>query len=812
MSDLPITAVLPRLLDALAEAPNLVLAAPPGAGKTTGVPLALLGTPWATGRIVMLEPRRLAARAAAERMAESLGEPVGQTVGYRIRGERKIGRATRIEVITEGILTRMLQSDPELSGISALLFDEIHERSIHSDLGLALALEAQAALRPDLRIVAMSATLDTARIAAVMENCQVVESAGRMHPVETRHLDRPWRKSNQSRPGQSRPNQSRARLEEAVSDLTRRALAEAEGDALVFLPGVGEITRAAALIRTACPDIEVRELHGALPFAAQRKALAPADKRRVVLATAIAETSLTVAGIRIVIDAGLSRSARVSPATGMSRLVTGPVSRAQADQRRGRAGRTAPGICYRLWTKGEEGALPAFAEPEILTTDLAPLALELAIWGVEDPASLSFLDPPPDAAMTEARRLLGDLGALDPAGRVTAHGRAMAEHPLHPRLAHMLIAAPEAEKPTAALVAAILSEGDPMRGTGEADLGLRITALTANRTEALDPARKARLLQEAKRLHPGGCARAAVAGRVLLHAYPDRVGLRRPGEAPSYLLSGGRGAAFRSADALAGQRLIVAAELEDTGREATIRLATPISEAELRAAFPNKITWEERVAWSKRNRQVEARRREMFGAIALADQHWREAPPEALGAALADGIRDRGLAVLPWSKASQLLRKRVAWLAGSAIAGLPDWSDDALLATLDAWLTPHLAGMRRIEETEALDLAAILREGLDWPVSQAIDKAAPAMFLTPLGSKVAIDYAGDAPTIRVRVQELFGLAEHPMAANLPMTIELLSPAGRPVQVTQDLPGFWQGSYRDVAKDMRARYPKHPWAR
>ena len=807
---LPITPVLPAIVARLADRPNLVLAASPGAGKTTGVPLALLGAPWASGRILVLEPRRLAARNAALRMAETLNEAPGARVGYRIRGEAKTSSATRIEVITEGILTRMLQSDPSLDGVSAVLFDEIHERSIHSDLGLALALEAQAALRPDLRILAMSATVDTARLARVMGDCPVIESEGRMFPVETRYLAQPWR----------RPTARGPRFEEALAELIRTALAEAEGDVLAFLPGVAEIVRTQAALARLCPGLAVQPLHGGMPFAEQQRALVKGPARRAVLATALAETSLTVDGIRIVVDGGLARSARVNPATGMSRLVTGPVSRAGADQRRGRAGRLAPGVCYRLWTRGEEGALPAFAEPEILTTDLAPLALELAIWGVADPAELAFIDPPPAGAVEEARGLLRDLGALDPAGRVTAHGREMAGHPLHPRLAHMLLRAETpAERATAALIAATLSEGDPMRGGPmrggpSADLGQRITALTRRDAgDALDRGKADRIRHEAKRLNSGkglDAARADLAGRMLQLAYPDRVGLRRKGEAPRYLLSGGRGAAFRAEEALATQRLIVVADVEDKGREATIRLAAGLAEADLRDRFADRIAWVETADWSRRNRQVEARRREMFGAIALNDQNWRDVPEEALGTALADGIRERGIDALPWSKGAQLLRRRVAWLRASGMQAAPDWSDTALMDRLDDWLTPHLAGMRRIEEIGGLDLASLLEAGLDWAAKQEIDRAAPARFVTPLGSSIAIDYAAEAPTIRARVQELFGLTSHPMAAGQPLLIELLSPAQRPVQVTRDLPGFWAGSYADVAKDMRARYPKHPW--
>ena len=838
---LPIDPALPGLLAALETGRNAVLAAPPGAGKTTRVPLALLTAGWAgAGRILVLEPRRIAARAAAERMAELMGEAVGGTVGYRIRGETRVSGATRIEVVTEGVLTRMLQADPELPGIAAVLFDEIHERSIHTDLGLALALEVQGALRPDLRLLAMSATLDTGAVARLMGNVQggapVIESAGRMFGVETRWLERP----------RVRPGGRGSRFEEAAAELVGRALEEADGDALVFLPGAGEINRVAALIARRHRDVALCPLYGALPFARQRAALRPdpEGRRKVVLATAIAETSLTVEGIGIVVDCGRARRARMNPGTGMSRLVTVPVSRAEADQRRGRAGRLRPGVCYRMWTKGEEGALPAFAPPEILEADLAPLALELALWGIDDPGVLAFLDPPPGPALAEARKLLAALGALDPAGRITAHGRAMAARPVHPRLAHMTIRAEaRGQAAEAALIAALLGERDLLRGKGRppTDLALRLAALADPKRFAAEHAFEAdrgaveRIRAEARRLarqfkgggraDPAGTVSraASCAGALLSLAYPDRIGLRRRhdsgGEAPRYLLSGGRGAVLAADDPLASQRLIVAADLEDKGREATIRLSAALAEADLRALHGDQIGWRSIAEWSHRTRQVEARSREMFGAIALADRHWRDAPPEALGAALAEGIRAVGLDALDWSKAAISLRARVAWLrsqGGGLAARLPDWSNAGLLAGLDDWLTPHLAGLRRIEEVARLDLGALLRAALDRETLRQIDRAAPSHFETPLGDRVAIryrgGYGGEAPVLSIRVQELFGITAHPAVGDPPvaLVIELLSPARRPVQTTSDLPGFWASSYREVRKEMRARYPRHPW--
>ncbi len=812
-SALPIDAVLPDLRAALAAGTAAVLVAPPGAGKTTRVPLALLHEPWVRGgRILMLEPRRIAARAAAERLAESLGERPGGAVGYRIRGESRIGRDTRIEVVTEGVLTRLLQSDPELPGVAAILFDEIHERSIHSDLGLALALEVQGALRPELRLLAMSATLDAAAVSGLLGGAPVIESEGRLHPVETRWLDRP-------------PPRARGAFEGAMADLIVRALAETAhapgGDVLAFLPGAGEIRRVEALLAGRLPGVALRPLYGALPAEAQRTALLPEPdgRRRVVLATAIAETSLTVAGVRIVVDGGRARRQRVHPATGMGRLVTVPVSRAEAEQRRGRAGRLGPGLCYRLWSRAEEGALPEAAPAEILEADLAPLALELAAWGAE-PADLAFLDPPPAPAMAEARALLEGLGALDAGGRITPHGRRLAELPAHPRLAEMLVRGEAAGLGgEAALLAALLADRDPFpRGLGS-DLGARLAALAGDRApEGTDRGALARIRAEARRLSRARAdpARArAAAGRLLAHAYPDRIGLRRPGEAARHLLSGGRGARLRAEDPLAGARLLVAAELEDAGREAEIRLAAPIAEAELREVLGARIGWVSEARWSKREGRVVARREERLGAIALASRIWTDAPAEALGAALVEGIRARGLDALPWPDAARRLLARVRWLAagtGPLAARLPDWSETGLLARLEDWLAPHLAGLARIEETAGVDLAGALRADLGWELAQEVDRAAPERIETPLGSRIAIDYARAEPTLSVRVQELFGTTEHPTTGDppVPLVLELLSPAGRPVQITRDLPGFWTGAWAEVAREMRARYPRHPW--
>ncbi|MDF0602228.1 ATP-dependent helicase HrpB [Psychromarinibacter sp. C21-152] len=785
--ELPIDAALPELTRALRAAGRAVLQAPPGAGKTTRVPLAMLeaGLP-AAGRIVMLEPRRLAARGAAARMAETLGEPVGETVGYRMRGETRVSKATRIEVVTEGILTRMLQSDPELGGVGALIFDEFHERSLNADLGLALSWEVREALRPDLMVLVMSATLDAGPVAEMLD-APVVTSEGRSHPVDLRWQERPVAKGQ--------------RFEAAMADLVAQAVGETDGGVLAFLPGEGEIRRVAAALEGRLPaGVAVQPLYGALPFSAQRAAVAPLETgRKLVLATAIAETALTIQDVRVVVDGGLARRARFDPGRGMTRLVTERVTRAEATQRTGRAGRVAPGLCYRLWTKGEDGGLQAFPPPEITTADLCGLALELAMWGVQGPEELSLLTPPPEKGLAEARALLVELGALDAAGHVTGHGRALAALPLHPRLAHMLAVA----GPEAAPLAALLNDRDPLRGEGT-DLTLRLKALRrAKGNPALE-----RIATEAKRLRrlagqPEGAARTPAEMAAL--AYPDRVGLRRPGDAPRWLLSGGTGAEMDAGDPLAGSRLIVATELTGGGREAKIRQAVALTEAELRGLYGDRIGWHDVCRWSKRHRRVEARQQERFGALVLDDRIWKNPPPEAFAAALLDAVRDLGL---PWTDRARRLQSRIELLRGQG-ADLPDSSDAALMKTLEDWLLPALAGRRSLD---GLDIADALLARLDWPQRQALDRLAPPDFETPLGRKIPIDYAGGTPQIEVRLQEMFGVTEHPVIGpdRLPLKVTLLSPARRPVQVTTDLPGFWATSYAEVRKDMRGQYPKHPW--
>ncbi|WP_420569431.1 ATP-dependent helicase HrpB [Thalassovita sp.] len=796
-TQLPIHEALPELIDALRSAGRAVLQAPPGAGKTTVVPLAMLQAGLTKGRILMLEPRRLAARAAAERMATTLGEKPGQTVGYRVRGEAKTSKATQIEVVTEGILTRMIQSDPELSGIGAVLFDEFHERSLNADLGLALCLEIAGALREDLILLAMSATLDAGPVAALMGDVPVITSEGRSYPVTLKHLDRPLDK--------------RTRLENATADLVSKAIGETQGGVLVFLPGEGEIRRTEALLKSRLPDdCHLRPLFGAMDFAAQRAAIQPAQTgRKVVLATSIAETSLTIQDIRVVVDAGRARRARFDPGSGMSRLVTERVTRAEATQRTGRAGRVAEGTCYRLWTKGEEGALMAYPPAEIEAADLAGLALELAVWGA-DPAELPFLTPPNPGVYAEAQALLTMLGALDDKARITDHGKALAKLPLHPRLAHMLTVA----GPQAAMLAALLGDRDPLPSSAPVDLSLRLEALSDPRRYAETrphPANRGaveRIRTEAKRLSRQTRGEQDMLGpaEMAALAYPDRVGLRRKGDTPRFVLSGGKGAILDDNDPLAGTRLIVVTDTDGNPREAKIRQAIQITESELRGLFADQIHWQEICEWSKRERRVIARKREMLGAVTLDDRIWKDAPPDAVATAMLDGVRDLGIVL---SDAAKRFVARVM-LVREAGHALPDMSADALMDSIQDWLLPHLSGVKTANGWKKFDLLPALRGMLDWNQMQVLDRAAPAHFTTPLGRKIPIDYGGETPEISLRLQEMFGQTTHPTVGRQPLRVTLLSPAGRPVQTTMDIPGFWASSYADVRKDMRGRYPRHPW--
>ena len=798
---LPIDAVLPQVLDCLTQSGRVVLQAPPGAGKTTRTPLAILDSGQCPGKILMLEPRRLAARAAAERMADTLGEELGETVGYRIRGQSKIGPNTRIEVLTEGILTRMIQADPELPGVSAILFDEFHERSLAADLGLALTWELRETLREDLWLVVMSATLDAAPVAALLNDAPIVTSTGRSFPVELTYLPRPAPKDL--------PFEAQAR------NLILQAVADTEGGILVFLPGEAEIRRTKAALQDHLPkNCVLRPLLGNLPFAEQQLAIRPEARknlRKIVLATAIAETSLTIQDVRVVVDCGRARRARYDPEKGLQRLVTERVSKAEATQRAGRAGRVAAGRCYRMWARAEEGAMPAFAPPEIAISDLAPLALELAQWG-SGPEDLAFLTPPAPGPWAQAKALLGQLGALSD-GRLTPHGAALAKLPLHPRLAQMLLQA----GPRAAPLAALLSDRDIL-STQNCDLTPALTALTrptGNKEQAgpiRDHSALDRIKQDAKRLSrlaPKGTREIALSpAQCLALAYPERVAQRRPGPQPRYIMAGGKGAVLARDDSLANARYLVISDLGNphfsTGPDPKIRRALALGEAELREVFADQITWETLCHWSKRHRRVIANRSEMLGALSLTQEVWRDAPREALAAAMVEGVQQMGLR-LP--KAARLLQARVA---AAPPGQFPDLSDTALLAAAPEWLAPYLTGLTTEQDWKAFDPLPALEAYIGWAALRQLEKIAPAHFTTPLGRKIAIDYSGDSPAIELRIQEIFGQTRHPMIGDHPLKVTLLSPAHRPIQVTTDIPGFWTGSYADVRKDMRAQYPKHPW--
>lgn len=816
---LPIEKILPDVQAALARGSNLVVQAPPGSGKTTLLPLGLPEQNWAGGgRIIVLEPRRLAARLAARRMADLLGEPVGETVGYRVRLDSKVGPKTRIELNTDGVFLRRLQRDPELKGVAAVLFDECHERGLESDLALALCLESQAALRPDLRLVAMSATLDAAPFAALMGNCPVVSGEGQSFPVETR-----WR-----------PLAPQARLDAGVVAAVRNALAETEGDMLVFLPGVGEIRRVEALLNDGrLPgSVDVVPLYGDLPGERQDFALqpAPAGRRKVVLSTAIAESSLTIEGVRVVVDAGYMRQPVFSPATGMSRLETVRVSQASADQRRGRAGRLGPGICYRLWAEAAHGGLVKFTPPEIAVADLAPLALDLAAWGARDAAALPWLDTPPAAALGHARDLLLDLGAIDDRGAITVHGRAMAALPLHPRLAHMVIRGHALGLGgLACALAALLGERDIARsgagqprdadlrwrleivvGEGERDSaphGLRVdmNAVKQIRRLAADWRR-----QIGAERHTGGTDEAGI---LVALAYPDRIARQR--SAGSFLLSNGRGARLDPQDVLARESWLAVAEVGGAQADASVFLAAPLTEADLDAQFADRIVERDIVEWDERSQAVLARRQRRLGALVLREKPLANPPQETIRAAIIAAIRKGGLDALPWTGGLRQWQARVRLLRGHlpAAAGWPDMDDAALTARLEDWLAPYLDGITRLSQLAGIDLHAALTHQLDYAQQKLLDTEAPTHWRVPTGSNIAIDYSqGDQPVLAVRLQEMFGCADTPSIAGgrVKLVLHLLSPARRPLQVTSDLAGFWQSSYRAVRAEMRGQYPKHPW--
>lgn len=792
---LPVHEILPELKSSLRETPAAVLVAPPGAGKTTVVPLELLAEPWmGQGKIIVLEPRRLAARAAAERMAKTLGEPVGRTVGFRVRMQSKVSAATRIEVVTEGVFTRMVLADPELAGVACVIFDEFHERSLDADLGLALARDAQGLLRDDLRLLVMSATLDGAAVARLLGDCPVVESQGRAFPVDTRYLGR----------------DERLRLEDRVVRAVEKALAEETGSILVFLPGQGEILRTAERLaeRVRRPDVDIDPLYGALGPAEQDRAISPAPpgRRKVVLATSIAETSLTIEGVRVVIDGGLARVPRFDPASGLTRLATVRVSRAAADQRRGRAGRTEPGVCYRLWDEAETRALPAYADPEILDADLSGLALDLARWGAKDAADLAFLDPPPAAAFAEARSLLVRLEALTPEGVLTPHGQALAEVPLPPRLAHMVLKAAETgQAARAARIAALVTE----RGLGgrDADLRHRLEGLERDRSPR---ARDARALADrwASLAGKAGRGEPLSDGLLLAFAYPERIARAR-GPRGEFQLVSGRGAFLESTDALARETWLAVAELGGGDRRDRILLGAPLDEAELLAAFTGQLTTEDRLEESGGGR-LRSLRLTRLGRLVVREQVDDNPDPTLIARALADRVRAEGVKVLPWGAAAESLRERLAFLRARD-AAWPDLSDAALAGRLDDWLTPLLTGVRRLSDLRPDVLDGALRTLVPWDLQRRLEAEAPARWTAPTGNSFAVDYAAEGgPKVEVRVQEVYGLAEHPTVGGVPLTLSLLSPAHRPIQTTRDLPGFWKGSWKDVRTDMRGRYPRHVW--
>ncbi len=810
---LPVESCLPDLLDALQRRGVAVLQAPPGAGKTTRVPQALMDRTragWLAGqRILMLEPRRLAARAAARRIAWHLGETPGQSVGLVTRHERLAGPDTRVEIVTEGILTRRLQRDPALAGTGIVIFDEFHERSLQADLGLALCLHARDLLRPDLRILVMSATLDTTAVSALLHDAPVITSEGRSHPVEIR-----W----------SGPAPDLRTMPAAVARTVRETLAKEPGSVLVFLPGRREIEQVARTLASGVdPSTRVCPLYGQLTPEAQDAAIlpAPAGERKVVLATDIAETSLTIDGIRVVIDAGLARRPGFDPRTGLTRLDTVRISRDSAEQRCGRAGRLEPGICVRLWSAQAHARLPAHTPAEILAADLAPLALALACWGA-GADELAWLDPPPAGALAQAGDLLQGLGALDPAGRPTAHGRALEALGTHPRLGHMLLRGRETGLGrTACLLAALLEERDPMPADAGGDLRLRLRVLTGDaggRDIHQGAARRIRALAERwcrqLGIDSGEKVDAEAAGLLLAFAYPDRIALRRADAGGRFLLSGGRGARFPDGEDLAAQECVVAAVLDDSGREAVIRLAAPLDRHRLEQELPGMIRSRDVLAWEEAEQAVVARRERHLGALILSSRPLESVDPQAVTGILLDAIRARGLRCLPWNAESERLRKRLAFVhVLEKGTGWPDVSDESLLANLEHWLGPYLSGMSRLSHLRRLDLGAALQGLLDWPKSRRLDQLAPTHIRVPGGSRLPIDYTDpQAPVLAVRIQEVFGLMETPCigGGRVPLTLHLLSPARRPVQVTRDLAGFWSRTYAEVKKDLKGRYPKHHW--
>ena len=797
----PIAALLPALLEHLEAAPRLVLEAPPGAGKTTQVPLALLGAPWCTGKVLMLEPRRVAARAAAGFMAAQLDEAVGETVGYRIRFERKVSARTRIEIVTEGVLTRMLQDDPLLEGVSAVLFDEFHERNLASDLGLALCLDVQASVRPDLRLLVMSATLDGERLAAFLD-CPRLTSAGRSFPVEVTYLP--------LSPRETPAQQFRRAIQQALS--------ETEGDVLCFLPGRAEIDRAQRALEGG--TVEVLPLHGEMRVEDQARVLAPGPRRRIVLATNVAESSVTLPGVRAVVDTGLAREPRFDPASGMSRLATVTIAQSSATQRAGRAGRVAPGRCYRLWPESQR--LDPATRPEIQQVELAAFALEVAVWGSQ---SLRFLDAPPPGPLGQARELLVALGAFDADGQPTAHGRALLATGLHPRIANAITRAPADSRGLACDLAAILDSRDVLRGESrfEDDLRVRLAALAALRAgrspgDDVDRGALARVDQIAQQLRQRVRAPTGVdvheAGSVLALAFPDRIARQDAQNPLRYQLANGRGARLHESSALRGERWLAVAELRLDERDSLIQRAAPVAESDLRALFPD--TWREGVTmrFNRETLGVEAAEAQRFAGIVLAQRLLPTPRNEETARQLLSGIAAAGLAVLPWSEGLREWQARVAavrqWCPE---LGLPAVDDDALAADAEDWLWPLVQGQARVDEIAAAALAEAVRGRLDFAQRREVDVLAPVDIEVPSGQRRRLAYTqGEAPVLAVKLQEMFGLADTPRIARgrVPVMLHLLSPRQAPLQVTQDLRGFWERTYPLVRKEMKGRYPRHPW--
>jgi len=798
---LPIDAVLDDLSRTLEAHTAAVLVAPPGAGKTTRVPLALLDAPWAKcKKIIVLEPRRIAARASADRMAKSLGERTGETVGYRVRFGSKISRATRIEVVTEGIFTRQILDDPELSGIAAVLFDEFHERSLDADMGLALARDAQTGLREDLRILVMSATLDGARVARLLGEAPVVESEGRAYPVETRYLGR----------------KADAPVERQMADAIASALRAESGSVLAFLPGAAEIRRTENFLGERVQDasIEIVPLFGALDAAVQDRAIAPAPKgtRKVVLATSIAETSLTIEGVRIVVDSGLARVPRYEPDIGLTRLETVRASRAAVDQRRGRAGRTEPGVCYRLWDEPQTASLALYTQPEILSADLSSLVLDLAQWGVAEPTALSFLDPPPQPAWKEAKSLLAELNALDGDGRITAEGKSLRALALPPRLARMIVDSHRAGSGEAAAeIAAIITE----RGLGgdSVDLEHRRDQFRRDRSPRAASARDLarRWASQVAASETAGQQEDLSTGLMLAYAFPDRVARNRGNG--SFVLANGRGASVEQTSSLARAPYIAIGEMTGTAASGRILLAAQITQDDIERHFAEHIESADEISFDRGAMALRARRKRVLHAITLAEATLAVSPSEDTARIFADGLIAAGLDRLPWSKAAKQWRDRVMFLRKAEGDSWLDLSDNGLIARRDDWLVPALYDKIALKDISAGDLSDALMALLPWEMRARLDREAPTHFEAPTGSMLAIDYeAEQGPTIAVRLQELFGLNTHPSiaAGKVPLVLELLSPAQRPVQVTRDLPGFWRGSYSAVRSDLRGRYPRHPW--